>query len=199
MRPGSATRSYGFVRYFPDKPVDAHDPACLCAYQWLTRLPLPRMVGEAIGLWQAIAASGGTTATEIAPAEVAAALHGSSLPAFDPIPRGGTVLAIIARRARKTVPDTPQCALNWVTFGTEAGQPRLGDVVCWLAEDGARVGLYVGEDDAAYHCLGASEGDRIDVHRAPKQQLRAVRRPLYEGVQYEANGIRLDRDGTRRG
>lgn len=188
--------SYGFVRYFPGKGAAPTDPACLSAYMWLTRTSVPRMLCEAIGLWKAVATQGAPTATLIPDAEVAAALHGSRVASFDPVPRAGLVLAVLARRARKSVPDTPQCALNWVTFGTEAGQPRLGDVVCSLGESGAGVGLYVGEDDTAYHVLGATADDRIGVDRVAKPGLYAVRRPLYEGVQFAPNGIRLNRDGT---
>lgn len=196
MRPSAPTRSYAFVRYFPDKAGDPGNPACLVAYRWLSTLTVPRMVCEALGLWKAIGETGETTSAHISEAEIATVLHGDALVSHDPVPRAGLVLAVLARRARKSVPDAPQCALNWTTFGTEAGQPRLGDIVCSLSEGGPRVGLYVGEDDLAYHCLGVTEDDRMGVERVPKKWLYAVRRPLYEGVQYAPNGIRLNRDGT---
>ncbi len=196
MPPSAPTRSYAFVRYFPEKAEAPSDPSCLCAYQWLTRLAVPRMVCEAIGLWKATAATGLTTSAHIPEAEVTAVLHGDTAASHDPVPRAGLVLAVLARRARKTVPDAPQCALNWTTFGSEAGQPRLGDVVCSLSESGPRVGLYVGEDDLAYHCLGATEDDLMGVERVPKKWLYAVRRPLYEGVRHAPMGIRVNRDGT---
>ena len=196
MLSGVPPRGYGHVRYFPQKSVETVNSACMATYHWLTQLPVPRMVSEAISLWKMMAQDGSTTTAHITPAEVATVLHGDSLPSYDPVARAGLVLGVLARRARKTIPDTPQCALNWSTFGTEAGQPRLGDVVCSLSERGARVGLYVGEDDVAYHCLGVTDDDRMGVDCVPRKWLYAVRRPLYEGVQYAPNGVRLNRDGT---
>ena len=196
MEPTAATRDYGFVRYFPRDRATG-DTSCLGTYQWLTKAPVPRMVGEMIALWRAIAAAGGTMSEAIDACEAKAAVRGSTLASPDPNPYAGTLLAVIARRARKLVPDTPQCALEWATYGTAAGQPRLGDILCTIGEGGASVGLYVGEDAVAYHLLGATTNDRIGAERIVKHHLYAVRRPLYEGVQYSANGIALQVDGSR--
>ncbi len=196
MQPTTATYDYRFVRYFPRNRA-AGDVSCLGPYQWLTTVRAPRMVGEAVSLWQAIAADGGTVGEAIAECEVKASLRGSTLISPDPNPLAGILLAVIARRARKLVPDTPQCALEWATYGTAAGQPRLGDILCTIGETGADVGLYIGEDAAVYHRLGAIAGDRIGVERIAKPRLYAVRRPLYEGTQYPANGIMLNVDGSR--
>ncbi len=194
MQPTTATRYYRFVRYFPrDSP--AGDLSWLGPYRWLTAVRAPRMIGEAVALWQAIA--DGTASDAIDACELKAAVRASPLTSLDPNPLAGTLLAVIARRAHKVLPDTPQCALDWATYGTAAGQPRLGDILCTIDETGANVGLYVGEDATAYHRLGAIAGDRIGVERVAKPSLYAVRRPLYEGAQYAANGIALQADGSR--
>jgi hypothetical protein len=159
-------------------------------------MKLPRMVDEALDLWRELGDAGKTIAA-LLPAWQAECLGQSCrTPSLDPLPHAGPVMAILAKRARKTVPEAPQCALNWANFGSEAGQPRLGDVLCGMREGGAYVGIYIGEDDVAYHLIGADEADGISVTRLPKERLYAARRPIYEGGHCVANGIRLNRDGS---
>lgn len=200
MEATKATRSYHFVRYFPERggaTAAADGDDCLGAYRWLATMRVPHMVGEALGLWRAIAAAGGRLCDAISAAEVQAALRGKPLAAPDPVVKAGTVLAVLARRARKSLPETPQCALDWALYGSPGGQPRLGDIVCTRSDGGAYAGIYVGEDDVAYHLLGATADDRIGVTRVGKVDLYAVRRPLYECMDFAPCGIRLDRDGHR--
>ena len=183
-------------RYFPPKISKPEPAAFLGPYQWLMLGSIPHMVNEAISLWRAIEAIKGTTAEAISTAEVAAALHGDTVSSRDPVARAGLVLAVLARRARRSVPETPQCALDWANYGTAAGQPRLGDILCLLSEDGAYVGLYIGEDAGAFHCLGVTYDDRIGIQRLAKTKLYTIRRPLYDCVRISAHGIHLNQDGT---
>ena len=197
MQVTTVARDYSYVRYFPRDKGGACDYAFMGAYAWLARGDVPRMICAAIGLWRDLDAAGATIGAVVPDAEVKAALRGNLLPSLDANPGSGILLAVLARRARKTVPDLPQCALEWAGYGSPAGQPRLGDILCTRGEAGPDVGIYLGEDDTAYHVLGATGDDRIGVTRVARNTLHAVRRPLYEGVQFAANGIRLNRDGTR--
>ena len=91
----------------------------------------------------------------------------------------GLFMAVIARRAGKVVPEGALWALNWRHFGTAAGQPALGDVLTFMRDQGGHVGLYIGEDHAAYHVLGGNQSDQVCFARIDKTRVRAARRPLY--------------------
>ncbi|MGI4877338.1 MAG: hypothetical protein ACRYG4_07620 [Janthinobacterium lividum] len=165
------------------------------AYKWLVGLPAPKMITEAVRLWQNLEkpVAGGALLEEW---RLECLGRTAKSVVLDPVPWSGTFITVVAHRARKTLPPAPQWALNWAKFGVEAGQPQLGDVLCLMCENGAQVGLYVGEDDAAYHSLGAHHPDRIAIVRIPKIHLYAARRPIYQDLERTARTIRLTREGT---
>jgi uncharacterized protein (TIGR02594 family) len=98
----------------------------------------------------------------------------------DAVPWCGLFMALCATRAGKTPPAGPLWALNWMNFGTPAGQPCLGDVLVFVREGGGHVAMYVGEDrDGYYHTLGGNQSDRVCVERIPKARLHGARKPPF--------------------
>jgi uncharacterized protein (TIGR02594 family) len=150
------------------------------AYGWLTTLaPLPRMVAEALKLFGTVEAAGAANSPTIM--GWADEVGGKVDEAYraDSIPWCGLFIAVVAKRAGKTVPDGPLWALNWAKFGVSAGQPMLGDVLTFIRPGGGHVALYVGEDADAYHVLGGNQSDQVCFTRIDKKRLHRVRRPLY--------------------
>ena len=170
----------------------------LANYGWLTNTSLPRIICEAVTMWREVDASASTLDSLMQGCEVERAVRIGHPIVLDPVPWSGRLMAVLASRARKTLPSAPLCALNWSKFGTEAGQPQLGDVLCYLLEDGPYVGLYLGEDDLAYHVLGADKTPRISVARVAKHRLYAARSPIYQDNSKSVRAIALNRDGSLR-
>ncbi|WP_202915934.1 TIGR02594 family protein [Pontibacter pamirensis] len=102
----------------------------------------------------------------------------------DDTPWCGLFMAVVAKRAGKRVVKDPLWALNWGTFGKFTEEPMLGDVLVFVrktreGKKAGHVGLYVGEDESAYHVLGGNQGDCVCVQPIAKSRLYAARRPLY--------------------
>jgi cell wall-associated NlpC family hydrolase len=58
----------------------------------------------------------------------------------------------------------------------------LGDVLVFQRTGGGHVGLYVGEDEAAFHVLGGNQGDRVCIARIARHRLYSARRPAYRAM-----------------
>lgn len=150
-------------------------------YEWLGGVgTLPRMVSEALALHGTVEGAGAADNPVILgwAAEVGkdvAAVYG-----HDSVPWCGLFVAVVAKRAGKPVISGPLWARNWTKFGSKADQAALGDVLVFERAGGAgHVGLYLGEDESAYHVLGGNQGDRVSVARIAKTRCIAVRRPPY--------------------
>jgi uncharacterized protein (TIGR02594 family) len=105
-------------------------------------------------------------------------------------------MAIVAKRADKPLPPKPLWALNWARWGEDGGQPELGDVLVFQRAGGGHVGLYVGEDHDAYHCLGGNQRDAVTITRILKGRLHAVRSYYAVGKPTSARPIVLTATGT---
>lgn len=147
-------------------------------YRWLNTIgTLPRMVDEALKLFGTIETPGsGNNPTIMAWAKETGL---TAIYTADSVPWCGLFMATVAKRAAKNFPSSPLWALSWAKFGVEGGQPRLGDVLTFTRNGGGHVGLYVGEDKAAYHVLGGNQGDAVSFTRIDKARLYRVRRPAY--------------------
>jgi uncharacterized protein (TIGR02594 family) len=89
-------------------------------------------------------------------------------------------MALIAKRAGKAAPAKPLWARSWSRFGIASPQAALGDVLVFSrAKGGGHVGLYVGEDETAFHVLGGNQADAVSIVRIAKSRCIAVRRPIY--------------------
>lgn len=147
------------------------------AYQWLALESAPRHLLKAMELY-------GTT--EIVGPKNNPVIMGwanevglGTIYKEDVTPWCGLFMAVIMKRAFREPVKDPLYALNWNTFGTKIIQPMLGDILTFTRKNGGHVGLYVGEDIAAYHVLGGNQGDRVSIVRIAKERLSEVRRPAY--------------------
>lgn len=146
----------------------------------------PKMMAEAVKLYGVHESVGPSDNPEIVgwarEAGVSGYLH-------DQTPWCGLFMAVVAFRAKKSLPASPLWALNWVNFGRDvrADSPEslgnrsasFGDVLIFIRPGGGHVGLYVGEDPQAYHVLGGNESDQVEITRILRSRLHAWRRPAY--------------------
>lgn len=149
-------------------------------YRWLIAEPGPKMLREALALYGTLEVPGeGDSPTILAwAAELGERAMGAPY-RHDSTPWCGTFLAIVAKRAGKTLPAIPLRAMSWLAFGAPSSIPMLGDVLVFARSGGGHVALYVGEDDRAYHCLGGNQSDAVTIARIAKTRLHAARRPVY--------------------
>lgn len=145
-------------------------------YKWLQHEEGPRMILKALELYGTHEIVGSKHNPVIMGWAREVGLQ--SVYVADEIPWCGLFMAVIAKRADKQPIKDPLWALNWVNFGTVTTHPALGDVLTFKRDGGGHVGLYVGEDDTAYHVLGGNQGDQVSIVRIPKSRLyRAVQTP----------------------
>ena len=97
----------------------------------------------------------------------------------DSVPWCGLFVATVMHRAGKLIIENPLWARNWANFGTVATTPSLGDVLVFVRDGGGHVGLYIAEDDKAYHVLGGNQHDSVSITRISKARCIAARRPPY--------------------
>jgi uncharacterized protein (TIGR02594 family) len=147
-------------------------------YAWLAKEPGPNMLKAALALY-------GTT--EVVGERDSPIIMGwakecglSAAYSADSVPWCGLFMAVCAQRAGWDVPAKPLWALNWSKFGTDSGQPELGDVLAFVRPGGGHVALYVGEDSNHYHVLGGNQSDRVSIMRIEKLRLYAARRPVWK-------------------
>lgn len=87
---------------------------------------------------------------------------------------------IAATLAEEPLPNNPLGARNFLSFGRACAPQRAAVLVFWR---GARtgwsghVGLYAGEDAAAYHVLGGNQGNAVTIARIGRDRLLAARWP----------------------
>jgi uncharacterized protein (TIGR02594 family) len=146
-------------------------------YAWLKAIgTLPRLVQEGLKLHGVLEVQGrGNNADIMAWARET----GCDRQGFvgDAVPWCGLFLAVVAKRADKVGPKWPLAALNWSTFGTDAGQPCLGDVLVFTRNGGGHVGIYIAEDKEYYHVLGGNQGNAVTIKRIAKIRLYRARKP----------------------
>lgn len=99
----------------------------------------------------------------------------------DEIPWCGLFVGICAKRAGFEFGQRVLSARAWVHWGnpvnvTNDEHPMLGDVLIFTRRGGGHVGLYAGEDSAAYYVLGGNQGDCVSIVRIAKNRLLAARR-----------------------
>ncbi len=142
-------------------------------YAWLNAEPAPKMLIEAIKLYGTLEAPGAADNPTILGWAKECGL--SQTYSHDETPWCGLLLALLCVRSGKPMPSAPLWALNWAKWGEDGGQPELGDVLVFVRPGGGHVGLYVGEDGAAYHVLGGNTSDAVKIARIDKHRLYACR------------------------
>ena len=113
----------------------------------------------------------------------------------DSIPWCGLFMAIVVKRANRQPVKDPLWALNWNNFGVAVKQPMLGDILTFSRQGGGHVGVYVGEDNIAYHVLGGNQSDSVSVTRIGKDRLSQARRPAYNVQPINVRKIVLSSNG----
>lgn len=148
-------------------------------YEWLGNIgELPKMVVEGLRTYGTHEAIGSVNnPTIMAWAKEVGVEHEYTA---DAVAWCGLWMAMVAHRAGYSPPTGPLWALNWMKFGDPGGQPELGDVLVFLRVGGGHVGLYIGEDDGAYHVLGGNTSDQVMIGRIEKSRLKACRQPHYK-------------------
>ncbi|MES2484833.1 MAG: TIGR02594 family protein [Bacteroidota bacterium] len=87
-------------------------------------------------------------------------------------------------------------AKSFLNFGTKVTTPMLGDILVFNRVGGGHVGIYIGEDDTAYHVAGGNQSNQFCVTRILKIRLTQARRPDYKiGVPAAVKRIYLEADG----
>jgi uncharacterized protein (TIGR02594 family) len=153
-------------------------------YRWLLNENGPRMINEALNLYDTsedLSIRNNATIMSWAH-EIGGRVEQIYL--ADSIAWCGLFMAIIAKRAAKTIVTDPLWALNWGTFGNHIADPMLGDVLVFTRKtaSGTKAGhvtLYIGEDATCYHCLGGNQKDKVCIIRIQKTRLYTSRRPIY--------------------
>jgi uncharacterized protein (TIGR02594 family) len=113
----------------------------------------------------------------------------------DSIPWCGLFLAVVAKRAGWELVGSPLWALSWSGWGDAKKTPELGDVLTFTRKGGGHVGIYVGEDDSAYHVLGGNQSDAVTITRIAKSRLYAARTPRWR-IAKPKNVRRIHRSAT---
>ena len=169
-------------------------------YRWLESESSPKMIVEALKLFDTQEKLGRDDNATII--EWAHEIGGKVEQIYiaDSIAWCGLFMAIIAKRAGKTLVIDPLWALNWGTFGNFINNPMFGDVLVFVrtTADGAKaghVGLYIGEDDTAFHVLGGNQDDKVCIKRILKSRLYTSRRPLYNNLPANIKKIFLENSG----
>lgn len=168
-------------------------------YEWLGTVgPLPKMVSEALR-WVGTLETPGAVNNPVIMGwanELGVDRLGYRYTA-DSVPWCGLFMGIVALHAGKPVVAGPLYALNWSTFGTEAGQPVLGDVLTFSRTGGGHVALYIAEDSTAYHVLGGNQSDSVSITRIDKKRLyRARRAPFTTGLPTSARPYIISASGA---
>lgn len=162
-------------------------------YAWLSKEPGPRMLVEALKLFGTVEAPGARDNPTIL--AWAAEIGLSKTYSHDSIPWCGLFIGVVAKRAGKSVVDSPLWALSWADFGVASPVPMLGDVLTFKRDGGGHVALYVGEDAGAYHVLGGNQSDQVCITRIAKSRLYRVRRPIYSAKPANVRKINLVANG----
>ena len=149
------------------------------AYRWIDEVrPLPRMVEAARQLYGTIETLGPADNPLIL--DWAREVGLSRAYSSDAVPWCGLFMALVARRAGKAAPAKPLWARSWGRFGVASPEAALGDVLVFArAKGGGHVGLYVGEDETAFHVLGGNQTDAVSITRIARTRCIAIRRPIY--------------------
>jgi uncharacterized protein (TIGR02594 family) len=166
------------------------------AYRWLDEVrPLPRMVGEARQLYGTIETPGPGENPVILNWAKEAGL--SKAYSSDAVPWCGLFMALVARRAGKAAPAKPLWARSWSRFGMASPEAALGDVLVFARpKGGGHVGLYVGEDETAFHVLGGNQADAVSITRIVKTRCIAIRRPIYRVQPTSVAPVQLTASGA---
>lgn len=162
-------------------------------YAWLAQEPGPLLVKEMLKLYGTKEVPGSGDNPEIL--AWAREIGVGKVYVHDSIPWCGLVMGVAAKRAGKPIPATPLWAKAWANFGVSTKVAMLGDVLVFSRDGGGHVGVYVGQDNAAYHVLGGNQSDQVNITRIAKSRIFAIRRPAYINQPANVRVIKLAANG----
>lgn len=155
------------------------------SYGWLSDLsPLPLTVQAALVLLGTKEIPGRANSPKIMSWAAEVGLTPASYPS-DEVAWCGLAVAVILKRAGKPIDMVGNIlgARQWLKFGERAETPSLGDVlVFWRGSPNdwrGHVGIYIAEDDDAYHVAGGNQSNAFNIMRLHKSRLLEARRPIY--------------------
>jgi uncharacterized protein (TIGR02594 family) len=164
-------------------------------YEWLNAEPTPRMLIEALKEYGVKEHPG----DEDNPVIIGWAKETGLDRTYrdDLTPWCGLFMAVVAKRAGKSVPATPLWARSWANWGSATPLAMLGDVLVFTRRGGGgHVGIYVGEDSSCYHVLGGNQQDMVCIVRLLKSRCIAVRRQYKTAVPSNVRRIYLEASGA---
>lgn len=143
-------------------------------YAWLVDEPGPRVLTEGLKTYGTIETPGAGNNPSIMAWAKATGLH--RVYRNDSTAWCGLWMAYVVLQAGWSTPVNPLWARNWLDFGTPQKAAALGDILVFARGKGGHVGLYVGEDDAAFHVLGGNQDNQVSIKRIAKNRLLGARR-----------------------
>lgn len=150
------------------------------AYAWLNQEPGPRILTEFLKIHG--------TAEQVGPGNNPTILAWARSVGLEKVYRDdaiawcGLAMAYVAGQAGwdNAPRGNALLARNWQHWGNSADVPMLGDVlVFWRGSRSGfkgHVGVYVGEDDTAFHVIGGNQEDRVSIKRLGRDRLLQARR-----------------------
>ena len=166
-------------------------------YAWLAQETGPRLLVEALKFYGIQEGAGAKDNPELL--RWAAELGGWEAEFYkeDSIPWCGLFVAHACLVAGLDRPKGFLRAKSWAEWGDATDAPMLGDVLVFTREGGGHVGIYVGEDDQAFHVLGGNQGDAVSIVRINKFRLAAARRTRWKIAQPKnVRPVMLSASGT---
>lgn len=164
------------------------------AYTWLAQEDGPRHLLKAVELLGVAETVGSRHNPVIMGWAKELGLH--DVYTADEIPWCGLFVGVAMKRAGREPVKDPLWALNWSKFGVAVSTPMLGDVLTFKRNGGGHVGLYIGEDDTAYHVLGGNQDNAVCIKRIAKSRLYAARRPQYINQPVNVRRVQLASNGV---
>lgn len=153
-------------------------------YKWLLSIPvLPKMVQEGIKLMQLNTKEIPGAKSNPVIMQLAIDAGVADIYKNDDTAWCAVAHSAIAIRSGKEVPfkgyDRLRAA-SFLKFGNEVINPVLGDTLVFTRKGGGHVGLYIAEDETAYHVMGGNQSNSFNITRIAKNRLSGVRRPVYK-------------------
>lgn len=152
------------------------------AHSWLAKEKAPRILLEALKLYGIKEVKGVESNPQIITwAKELGGIVGCWY-TDDEKPWCGLFMAICAKRAGLDYPAgfNSLRAKEWAKWGNPSPQPSLGDVLIFDRAGGGHVGLYVGQDQHAFHVLGGNQSDAVSITRIAKDRLLAARQTKWK-------------------
>lgn len=162
-------------------------------YRWLINEPGPKILVEALKLYDTREAPGLVNNPEILAWATELGLH--KVYRDDATPWCGLFTGFVVKKAGKEPIKDPLWARNWAAWGSPT-TPELGCVLVFSrGKTSGHVGIYVGEDAECYHVYGGNQSDRVCITRIPKDRLLAAR-AMYNTKPANVRPVHLEASGV---